>query len=803
MIIQSLIDKKIEPLGLGATLKEVHERIKESGCGAVAFIDEESRPVGILTERDISRLLFEGCGFDDLAFPLAIKELVVSQENRDLEYVLSLMTGNNIRRIVICNKVGQYSGIITQDTIFHELGEEIYKTKLRARHLINAKNLIHKITPSHSLKEALSLMVENKIGTLPMLGEGERILGMLTERKIVRMVELGVSLESPAVEFIDKNPHLVHEDSFINEIIDIFEKNSDSLCVLVIDSSRELKGIITKRDLLKNAENSYKNAIEESFRATRYALNNFPQSVLECYYLETTMLIQWANKRAFELLGSDIVDKPLSAILDQATYEHMAERIAAGLRVEPFNIEIGGNYYEVTLAKSTRRIMQLVFTDVTKHKEYEETLRKERQVVQDILDFQSSIVLVAGSDEGVLSANRSALDFFGFRDVKEFRMHYRCICEAFIDREGFLKNHHEAWLHEVLLSSQTGRDSKAIIKDRHSGEERIFVVKVGHYPRDSHKFIVSLTDVTELEMSKRELEGKVMARTAELSRAMSILEEAQKIARLGNWQLYLHNAEFEYSKEITKILGIDEEDRLSIKDLMSFVHPEDKRRLMRGFIRSAKKGQNASCNIRFLNLYGQTRMTHIQIKAPNEWHEEKILFGICQDITEQIELEKIAYYDSLTQIYNRNKFNELITREIELLKRYKQPLSLVIFDIDRFKRINDTYGHRVGDEVLAELAGIVSREIRSTDIFVRWGGEEFVIVTPQTPTQGAQLLAEKIRSKIEEWKFEGVEECVTCSFGVTNILRLESIESAIERADELLYKAKNNGRNQVVMAEER
>lgn len=177
MIIQSLIDKKIEPLGLGATLKEVHERIKESGCGAVAFIDEESRPVGILTERDISRLLFEGCGFDDLAFPLAIKELVVSQENRDLEYVLSLMTGNNIRRIVICNKVGQYSGIITQDTIFHELGEEIYKTKLRARHLINAKNLIHKITPGHSLKEALSLMVENKIGTLPMLGEGERIWG--------------------------------------------------------------------------------------------------------------------------------------------------------------------------------------------------------------------------------------------------------------------------------------------------------------------------------------------------------------------------------------------------------------------------------------------------------------------------------------------------------------------------------------------------------------------------------------------------------------------------------------------------
>lgn len=86
---------------------------------------------------------------------------------------------------------------------------------------------------------------------------------------------------------------------------------------------------------------------------------------------------------------------------------------------------------------------------------------------------------------------------------------------------------------------------------------------------------------------------------------------------------------------------------------------------------------------------------------------------------------------------------------------------------------------------------------------MRWGGEEFVIVTPQTPTQGAQLLAEKIRSKIEEWKFEGVEECVTCSFGVTNILRLESIESAIERADELLYKAKNNGRNQVVMAEER
>lgn len=801
MIAQNLINYSLQPLEVGATLREANAHIRRGGCGAVAFVDEKRRPLAILTERDITRLLYEGCSFDDLAFPLAIKDLVISQENRDLEYVLSLMTGNNIRRVIICDERGRYSGIVTQDSIFHELGEEIYKTKLRARHLINTKNFLHKLTPTHSLREALEMMVGYRIGTLPMLDETGEILGMLTERKIVRLLELGIPIEAPAIEFINRNPQCVHEDSYINEVIDIFEKDVDSLCVLVVNSQHRLQGIITKRDLLKNAENSYKSAIEESFRATRYALNNFPQSVLECYCLDTTMLIQWANKRAFELLGSDIVDKPLSVVLDSTTYEHVLSSVVAGVKVEPFNIEIAGCYYEVTLAKSTRRIVQLVFTDVTRHKEYEETLKRGQRVMQDILDFQSSIVITTNGEE-LLSVNKSCLDFFGFKDLKEFRDSHRCICGAFVEREGFLKGGTDEWLFEALEANQAGRDVKAILVNPRTGEERVFIVKAAPYPKEVRKYIVSLTDVTELEMAKFELEQKVISRTLDLSRAMRILEEAQKIARLGHWQLHLESSEFEYSKEISHILGIDETDRISVEEALNFIHPDDKRKLLRHFVTATRGGKSSGCNVRFLNLHGQTGMAHIHFKGRDEWHDREILFGICQDISGQIELEKVAYYDSLTQIYNRNKFNEIITREIEILKRYKQPLALVIFDIDHFKSVNDTYGHQAGDGVLAELAGLVSREIRPSDIFVRWGGEEFVIIASQTSIEEAQKLAENIRLKIEAWDFASVKEKITCSFGATNILPHEAIERAMERADKLLYEAKHSGRNQVVIHQE-
>ncbi len=161
------------------------------------------------------------------------------------------------------------------------------------------------------------------------------------------------------------------------------------------------------------------------------------------------------------------------------------------------------------------------------------------------------------------------------------------------------------------------------------------------------------------------------------------------------------------------------------------------------------------------------------------------------------EFETRANYDALTHIFNRRRFLELLEHGISSAKRLNHELSIVFFDIDHFKKINDTYGHNTGDDVLRALASLVSATIRRTDIFARWGGEEFLVLLESTSIENAARMAEKLRKAIMEYEFPEVKQ-VTCSFGVTAYLPGEKGDTFISRADSALYRAKESGRNRVI-----
>jgi diguanylate cyclase (GGDEF)-like protein len=161
-------------------------------------------------------------------------------------------------------------------------------------------------------------------------------------------------------------------------------------------------------------------------------------------------------------------------------------------------------------------------------------------------------------------------------------------------------------------------------------------------------------------------------------------------------------------------------------------------------------------------------------------------------------IKTFATHDALTGIYNRYRINELLEMRIAEAKRYKKPLSIIFFDIDFFKKVNDTYGHEMGDVVLREIAQLIASELRASDVFARWGGEEFIILLPETKLEAATKVAQKLRKKIEEYKFTGLPQQVTCSFGVTQLREDDDEKSLFKRVDALLYRAKNSGRNKVV-----
>ncbi len=171
------------------------------------------------------------------------------------------------------------------------------------------------------------------------------------------------------------------------------------------------------------------------------------------------------------------------------------------------------------------------------------------------------------------------------------------------------------------------------------------------------------------------------------------------------------------------------------------------------------------------------------------------------DITELKEksnlLEYQATHDSLTGLSNRQRFHDIFGKEIRREKRYEHPLSLILFDLDYFKNFNDDFGHDIGDIVLKSVAKISLEGVREHDTVVRWGGEEFIVLLPETTLEGAIQVAEKLRFNIENYTNEDIPRKFTASFGVTTLIVNDDEDSLIKRADKALYDAKKSGKNTV------
>jgi diguanylate cyclase len=180
--------------------------------------------------------------------------------------------------------------------------------------------------------------------------------------------------------------------------------------------------------------------------------------------------------------------------------------------------------------------------------------------------------------------------------------------------------------------------------------------------------------------------------------------------------------------------------------------------------------------------------------------------SLQEEVTEHREktrrAREMSLRDPLTGCYNRLAYQERASAEEARWRRYQTPLSLLLFDIDRFKTINDTFGHRAGDKVLKTIANLAGSQLREVDFFARYGGEEFVALLPETPLDAARQAAEKVRTAVQEFRFHshGKRIPLTLSCGVAQLRDAETVEGALERADQALYRAKDTGRNRCEVA---
>lgn len=223
-------------------------------------------------------------------------------------------------------------------------------------------------------------------------------------------------------------------------------------------------------------------------------------------------------------------------------------------------------------------------------------------------------------------------------------------------------------------------------------------------------------------------------------------------------------------------------------------------------------GLRASLLLRLVD--GEWRLEHLHGSFPASVHgddepypvkelEERsqMLERMVKDRTQSLEaaqrrLERLATTDPLTGLNNRMKANEMLADEIRRTERHATPLSVIMMDLDHFKPINDSLGHGRGDTVLTGLGQLLAERVRDTDRAARWGGEEFLILCPQSDIDAAQHLAEGLRQAVEDADL-GIGQPLTASFGVARLAPGETAEALVDRADRALYAAKHAGRNRV------
>jgi diguanylate cyclase (GGDEF)-like protein len=227
---------------------------------------------------------------------------------------------------------------------------------------------------------------------------------------------------------------------------------------------------------------------------------------------------------------------------------------------------------------------------------------------------------------------------------------------------------------------------------------------------------------------------------------------------------------------------------LSVSEALSFIQNKHFKRLI------VKKDHE------IIGLITQSQLlkiiNHRWIEVIKQRGEE--LSQLNESLLEKtIRLEKLATHDYLTDLFNRSKLDSMLNYELHQVRRYtSRNLSVLLFDIDNFKKVNDTYGHDVGDEILQKIARILTVSSRESDIVARWGGEEFFMMLPETNIEQALVVAEKIRLTIEHTKFND-DIRITCSCGIAQFRSSDDIKSLFKRVDEALYNAKESGKNQV------
>lgn len=395
-------------------------------------------------------------------------------------------------------------------------------------------------------------------------------------------------------------------------------------------------------------------------------------------------------------------------------------------------------------------------------------------------------MVVLRQDGSVYRANRRYAEMLGYTR-EEIKTRYVWDWDTQFNREELLEMLRAVNQSDAHFDTQQRRKDGTLIDVELSNN--------GAHYKDQQLVFCIVRDIT----ARKQTEEKLRQSEDRLQRIASQVPGALYQYRMASDG----TRSFPYFSEGIVELGgltLEELSGTGLDQLMSHLHPADAVAVETSVQESARTLSHAHVEFRILHGDGSIRWIEGR-STPQKEPDGAILWtGVLLDVTQRKKAEErvqaMAITDGLTGLINRQEFSRLLQSELERATRYNTPLSLIMYDLDHFKEINDRFGHSTGDDVLIAIANLINDNIRSIDIHGRWGGEEFMVVLPQAGLDAARNVAEKLRRAIADHCFDQVGS-VTASFGVAELAPPENSKSLTQRVDEALYRAKDRGRNRV------
>lgn len=824
--IGSLIDGVQPVVNRGITLKDCIDSMKRYNKGYVVILEKDTA-VGIITERDIIRILEERPSIDTDCFEYATKQIISITADKNIYFALNIMIDNNIRRIIVNDSFGKFLGSLTLKELMFKIEEDAFKREIKIKELINSREVIY-VYKDDTLIDTINIMKKNNIGSVVVFDrETGSLVGIVTERDFVNHF-IDFDPQKPVEEIMSKNPLTIETDKTVYEAIQIMEANKISR--LIVMENNKVVGILNYRDVVKLFEEKRKLILENKLKHARELLDLMPDMMIEVSDELDQQNIIWANKRAKNEFGN-IIGKSILSVIPKDYWTLIHSKLLIEKTVEKIKFEREGKVYQISgtylLTDTTfeKGRIKFIVSDITSQESKILHIDKELKTYKKIINHADDMIIIYEADSGKIKLfNDAVIKKLGYTtDELENITIFDIVDE---DESIIRKNIQQIVRKNIPIKGR--RFYKEVYGEKIPVEIVASKVDFNSVP---HILIVARDISTRVkledELSRKNQELKDLTDfILNLNKAVSEEEAYDLLAHMllnkigvDGLLVYRVNPSLNRVTDILRYGKATTDDQVCIDENLNqckviitnqpFIKI-GKDSFSCPFYKIEENYSYACMNI--MSAGKVIAVVNMLAKSEEIFNEEKIKFiqkviNSFSPFVSNLRLlnltKELSIKDPLSGLYNRRFVYEFFDKKTQESHRKGEKIGVLIMDIDNFKKLNDTYGHNLGDFVIKKVSETILKSIRSMDVAGRWGGEEFIVIIPSIHTRELVVnIAERIRRNVESQKVytdEGKFVGVTVSIGISIFPDDgEDLDTVIKKADEKLYIAKNSGKNTVI-----